>query len=161
MNLYDLEDQYITVLEMAMNNEDDFDYDAMLQGLEGAIADKIDSWCKVIKTLEANETALAAEIGRLSTRKQSLSRNAKQMKEAMKSVMLRLNMKKHKSPMFSVSVTKGREKLEIIDIDQIPSQFKTVPDPVANKRSILEAIKAGQEIAGTKIVQGEEGLMIR
>lgn len=161
MNLYELEEQYVTVLEMAMNSEEDFDYEAMLQGLEGAISDKIDSWCKVIKTLEANETALGAEISRLSARKQSISKNAKQMKEAMKAVMIRLDMKKHKSPMFSVSVTNGREKLEVTDISQIPDQFKTIPDPVADKRSILEAIKAGQEIAGTRLVRGEEGLMIR
>lgn len=161
LNLYELTEQYQTLLEMAMSGDESHDYESFLTGMEGAINDKLDAYCKVIKTLEANEETIAKEMSRLSIRKQSIANEIKRMKESMKVVMIQLNMKKHKSPLFTVSVSKGREKVEIFDVAKIPDEYKKIQDPIADKKSIMEAIKAGQEIQGAKIVVGEAGLMIR
>lgn len=71
MNLYELTEQYQTLLEMAYEGAEGVDYTEMLQGMEGVISDKLEGYCKVIKTLEVEAEAIKAETVRLSQRKTS------------------------------------------------------------------------------------------
>ncbi|EJW14841.1 siphovirus Gp157 family protein [Paenibacillus alvei] len=161
MRLYDLTEQYRDLLEMAQEGGEGVDYAAMLEGMEGAISDKLDGYCKVIRTLEAEAEAVANESTRLAQRKTSLENEAKRMKDAIKVNMMRIGMDKHKSPMFTVSVTKPRERVEVLNIKAVPLEFKTKPEPTVNKKAIMDAWKAGKKVRGVTIVQGELGLMIR
>ncbi|MCY7487939.1 siphovirus Gp157 family protein [Paenibacillus alvei] len=161
MRLYDLTEQYRDLLEMAQDGGEGVDYAAMLEGMEGAISDKLDGYCKVIRTLEAEAEAVANESTRLAQRKTRLENEAKRMKDAIKVNMMRIGMDKHKSPMFTVSVTKPRERVEVLNIKAVPLEFKTKPEPTVNKKAVMDALKAGKKIRGVTIVQGEQGLTIR
>lgn len=161
MRLYDLTEQYSDLLELAQEGGEGVDYAAMLEGMEGAIGDKLDGYCKVIRTLEAEAEAVANESTRLAQRKTSLENEAKRMKDAIKVNMMRIGMDKHKSPMFTVSVTKPRERVEVTNIDAVPSQYLKVAAPTVDKKAVTDALKAGEKIHGVTIVLGEQGLTIR
>ncbi len=160
MNLYELTEQYQTVLDMAREGGEDFDYAAMLDGMEGAIVDKLDGYCKVIKTIEAEAEAVGAESQRLAQRKTALENQAKRMKEAMKMGMIRLNMDKHKSPLFTVSITKPRQRVEVTNIDAVPSELLKVEKKV-DKTAAMELLKSGQTVHGVALVYGTSGLTIK
>ena len=161
MRLYDLTDQYNDLLELAQEGGDGVDYTEMLDGLEGAIGDKLDGYAKIIRTLEAEAEALKAEALRLSQRKTAIDNNITRMKEAMKTGMLRIGMDKHKSTFFSVSITKPRDRVEVTNVLAVPSEYVKQADPTVDKKAVMEAIKAGTHIPGVAIVQGEIGVMIR
>ena len=161
MRLYDLTEQYNDLLELAQEGGEGVDYAAMLDGLEGAIGDKLDGYCKIVRTLEAEAEALKAEALRLSQRKTSIENNVARMKDAMKWGMLRIGLDKHKSPLFSVSITKPRDRVEVTNVLAVPSDYVKQVDPTVDKKAVMDAIKAGANIPGVSIVQGESGLMIR
>lgn len=160
MNLYELTEQYQTVLEMAREGGEGFDYEAMLNGMEGAISDKLDGYCKVIKTLEAEAEAVKAESLRLSQRKTVLENQVTRMKEAMKTGMIRLDMDKHKSTLFTVSITKPRQRVEVTNIDAVPSELLKVKKEV-DKTAAMELLKSGQTVHGVSLVYGTSGLTIK
>ena len=161
MRLYDLTEQYNDLLELAQEGGEGVDYGAMLDGLEGAIGDKLDGYAKIIRTLEAEAEVLKAEGLRLSQRKTSIENNVSRMKEAMKFGMMRIGMNKHKSPLFSVSITKPRDRVEVTNVSAVPSEYVKQADPTVDKKAVMDAIKSGAHITGVTIVQGESGLMIR
>ena len=162
MNLYELTEQYESLLAMALEDTTGaFNFEEMILGMEGAITEKLDNCCKVLRDLEAQSEALNKEILRLTIRKNAINSNAKRLRESVKSVMIRLNLDKHKSPMFTVSVTKPRERVDIVDLDAIPYNFKVLPAPTVDKKAVFEAIKNGEKVEGVRIVEGERGLVIR
>lgn len=162
MNLYELTEQYENLLEAALDDTTGaFNFEEMISGMQGKISDKLDGCCKVLGSLKAQEEAIAREITRLSARKTNIANNAKRLRESVKLTMMRLDMVNHKSPLFTISVTKPRERIEITDLDSIPFEFKALPAPVVDKKAVFEAIKSGQTIKGVRIVEGEKGLMIR
>ncbi|GIO63541.1 siphovirus Gp157 family protein [Paenibacillus cineris] len=160
MNLYDLTEQYRDLLELAQEGGEDVDYTAMLQGMEGAISDKLDGYCKVIKTLEAEAEAIKNEAVRLSQRKTSLENQVTRLKEAMKTGMLSLGLDKHKSMLFTVSVTKPRQRVEVTNIDAVPSELIRVKKEV-DKTAVMDLLKSGEKLHGVELVYGESGLSIR
>lgn len=160
MNLYELTEQYQTILEMAREGAEDFDYGQMLEGMEGAISDKLDGYCKVIKTLEAEAEAVKTESLRLSQRKTVLENQVSRIKEAMKSGMIRLNLDKHKSTLFTVSVTKPQQRVEVTNLDAVPSELIRVKKEV-DKTAVKELLKTGEKVHGVELVYGESGLTIR
>lgn len=161
MRLYDMTEQYLDLLEMAQDGGEGVDYAAMLDGMEGAIGEKLEGYCKVIKTMEAEAEALKAEALRLSQRKTSLDNQVTRMKEAMKTGMMRVGMDKHKGILFSVSITKPRDRVEVTNIQAVPSEYIKQAEPSVDKKAVMDAIKAGATVHGVSIVQGESGLMIR
>ena len=161
MRLYDLTEQYRDLLELAQEGGEGVDYTAMLEGLEGAIEDKLDGYCKIIRTLEAEAQAIKEEAQRLSQRRTLIENNVTRIKESLKIGMIRLGMNKHKSPLFTVSITKPRDRVEVTNIHAVPTEFIKLADPTVDKKAVMDAIKGGAKIAGVSIVQGETGVTIR
>lgn len=160
MRLYDLSEQYSDLLDLAQNVGEGVDYEAMLQGMEGAIADKLDGYCKVIKTLEGEAEAVKAESERLAQRKTALENQVKRMKDAMKSNMLKLDLDKHKSTLFTVSITKPRQRVEVTNIDIVPKKLLRIKKEV-DKAAVKELIDAGKKVKGVELIYGESGLSIK
>lgn len=160
MRLYELTEQYETLLEMAQEGGEGVDYESMLQGMEGAISDKLDGYCKIIKTLEVEAAAVGAESLRLSQRKTGLENQVKRMKDAMKSGMIRLNMNKHQSTLFTVSVTSPRQRVDVLDTEIVPKKYLRIKKEV-DKAAAMELLKSGKKIRGLSLVQGESGLSIK
>lgn len=160
MRLYDLSEQYLDLLDLAQNGGEGVDYEAMLQGMEGAIADKLDGYCKVIKTLEGEAEAVKAESERLAQRKTVLENQVKRMKDAMKSNMLKLDLDKHKSTLFTVSITKPRQRVEVTNIDIVPKKLLRIKKEV-DKAAVKELIDAGKKVKGVELIYGESGLSIK
>lgn len=79
--LYELTGQMIDLMEMLEDPE--LDEKALLdtlEGLEGEYNDKVEGWCKVIKSLEAEQKALKEESKRLSNRAAAIENNLSRMK---------------------------------------------------------------------------------
>ncbi|WP_240927585.1 siphovirus Gp157 family protein [Paenibacillus thiaminolyticus] len=135
MRLYDLTEQYTVLLELAREGGEGVDYAEMLEGMEGVISEKLDGYCKIVRSLEAEAEALKAETLRLSQRRTSLENNIARIKEAMKGGMLRIGMDKHKSPLFSVAVSKPRDRVEVTNVLAVPSEYIKQAEPTVDKKS--------------------------
>lgn len=104
--------------------------------------------------------AVADRIGELQQRKARFERR----NEAMRSLLLRVlkaaGLPKAVLPEATVSIGKGRDKVEIIDEAKLPKwALRIVKSP--DKTAIKERLDAGKKVPGAAMVTGGETLTLR
>lgn len=84
--------------------------------------------------------------------------------EAMRSLMLNLmsvaDLQKIALPEATISLSKGREAVEITDIDALPQGFYAL-ERKADKTAIGTALKAGNDVPGAMLAEGNPVLTVR
>ncbi|MGJ6720778.1 siphovirus Gp157 family protein, partial [Listeria monocytogenes] len=103
MKLYELTQAYNQVLEMA----EDLDTETLqdtLDSIREPIKEKAENIIKMVKSMDAEADGLAKEAERLTKRKKALEAKAKNMKEYLESEMLKVDIRKIKSPLFTISI---------------------------------------------------------
>lgn len=134
-----------------------------LESIDAAIDVKVDGYIKVDRCLKADEDALTAEITRLTARKKSVANNRKSLRQALLTMMTQTNKKRIKTPLATVSLTAGRESLQLkpdFNINKLPDKYVNHPDPTPNKRELLQAVQNGEKFEGVEAVR-TPGLSIR
>ena len=162
--LYQLTDDYLTLLEMA--EDPDMDEQALMdtmEGIEGEIEIKAENYAKVIRTLEGDAAACDAESKRLRNKKQTIENNIKRMKSALQMAMEATGKRKFKTPLFSFNIQKNAPSVVMDEayIENIPDRFLIPQDPQIDKKAIKEALKAGEDLEGLAHLESTESLRIR
>lgn len=114
--------------------------------------------------VEREANSLAAAVANRIADLQSRKARAERRKEAMRGLMLRLlkaaDLQKAPLTEATISVTKGRDSVEITDEAAVPARFlKVVKTP--DKTAIGEALKAGKTVKGAALKTGEPTLSVR
>ena len=162
--LYQLTDDYLTLLEMA--EDPDMDEQAIMdtmEGIEGEIEIKAEGYAKVIRTLEGDAAACDAESKRLRNKKQTIENNIKRMKAALQMAMEATGKRKFKTPLFSFNIQKNPAAVVMDEqyIENIPERFLVRKDPEINRKAIKDAITAGEDLEGLAHLESTESLRIR
>ena len=162
--LYELTDDYLTLLEMA--EDPDIDEQALkdtMEGIEGALEIKAEGYAKIIRMLEGDAAACDAESKRLRTKKQTLENNMQRMKAALQYAMQATGKTKCKTELFSFGIQKNPAAVVIDEgyIENIPDRFLIPQDPQIDKKAIKEALKAGEDLEGIAHLEQTESLRIR
>lgn len=135
---------------------DEIDEQTFKDTLEAIGAEeKIDTYCNIIYQLAADNTALDAEIDRLSNKKQSNTKSIERMKQALDSFMKACKKAKEKTALYTISYRKSK-KVNIIDMSVIPAEFlkvKTETNP--DKTKIKAAIIDGTPVPGCEVVEND------
>lgn len=103
--------------------------------------------------------AIADRIGELKARQERFSRKQDAMRALMFRLMQASGQTKVQLPEGTLSVSKGRDKVEVTDESALPAEYvrvTTAPD----KTALMAALKAG-EVPGARLVPGEPGLTVR
>lgn len=164
MKLYEITSQYLQLLELA--EDPDMDPEILtdtMEAIQGDFEEKADGYAKVISNITAEAEAVKKEIDRLQARKKALEGSAKRIKENLQRAMIETDHKKFKTTLFSFSVQKNAPSV-VIDADDIwklPAEFIIIPDPVADKTALKEALKSGKEYPGIAHLEQSESLRIR
>lgn len=159
MKLYDLTSDYAQLLDMAEQLDQDTFKDT-LESIQESIEDKVENTAKLIKSIEADVTAIKAEEKRLKERRQALETKVDSIKGYLKEQLEKTGIDKVKRPTITVSIQNNPPKAEIVDEKTIPLTYK-IPQPAKlNKKAILEAMKNGEKVPGAVLVQ-ERGLRIK
>lgn len=96
----------------------------------------------------------------LRERRARFERQDEAMRAMLKRVLSLAGTEKLPLPEATVSITKPRENVEILDIDALPQGYFTIIRQ-ADKKAIGDALKAGEAIPGAALTVGEAGLTIR
>lgn len=109
---------------------------------------------------EAMATAIKQREHDLGERRGRYERRSEAMKALIRSLMVSAGQNTITLPEATVSLTKARETVSIIDIDALPQgTFTTVRQP--DKKAIKASIDAGEDVPGAALVVGEPGLTVR
>ena len=164
MTLYELNVQMQTILEMAEDDELDPQLIAdTLEGLEGEVEDKLDSYGIVMNELYMDIEKITVEIKRLTDAKKRISNNIDRMKEAVKASMDLMGKKKVQGNHFTWQIQKNGGKAPlIIDEDMpaisLPEEYQ-LWDVKPNKEVIRQDLEAGKELPYARL--GERGESLR
>ena len=158
-NLYDITGDLLTLMDM-LDEVDDQVLKDTLEAVQGEYEIKLESYCKVIKNLEADIDALKNEAKRLIDKRKLLENNIDRLKKAMFDSMKTTGTTKIKGQLFSVSIQKNGGKLPVIvDVDTayLPKELvKVVESPD------LEAIAKLIDSGNTQYAHyGERGESLR
>lgn len=123
-----------------------------LRIIERALAERQDA--------EMMAGAIHAREEELITRRGRFERKADAMKALIKSIMRAARLDKLTLTEASLSLTKARQTVGIEDLDQLPQGFVRLKRE-ADKKAIMEALAAGEEVPGAFLVTGDIGLMVR
>lgn len=108
----------------------------------------------------ADAEGLATYIGDLSERKARQVRSAEGVKSLMLSLMSVADIPKLALPEATISVTKPRTSVDVVDVDALPQgTFATIRQP--DKNAIKAMLEAGDDVPGAALKTSEPGLTVR
>jgi len=130
--------------------------------LEGSTAayDVLRRLVNIERDADSMAKAIASRVAELQARKARMEKR----KEAMRLLMLRVmkagNITKAPLPEATVSVSKGRDSVEITDESKLPRwAYETVRKPL--KKEIMERLAANKNVPGAALKTGEDTLLVR
>lgn len=156
--LYDLTDRYKNLLDLLSNKEVDKNvlYNS-LDLVQEDIGVKVENTAKVLKSIELEAKALKEEEERIKKRRQALERNYKNLKEYVQESLLKANLSKIKTKLFTVYFRKTK-KIVLYE-EQIDLKYKKIVEQT-DIASIRIDLEEGKEVKGAKFVENES-LIIR
>lgn len=158
MSLYDLTADWQQVYDM--ENLDAETWVDTLESIEGEIKDKAVNIGYVVKNLEADEVALAAEIKRLQDKKKAVVNKKQGLKDYLQNSMYAVGIRKIPSVPFNIRIQKNAQSLKIENEEQfMKNEFYDnyfIPQPPKlDKKQMLEDLKNGAVIEGVELQQTE------
>ena len=163
-NLYELTGAALTLRSLLL--EGDLDPEAIKDAIENnneEITLKLENCAKVIKDIESDIAGLKAEEERLANRRKTYENSVKNLKRAMQDALLATGERKLKGQLFSFNVQTNPPSVVIDEqyIENIPEAYITKPEPVVNKKKLLEDLKAGVDLDGIAHLETTESIRIR
>lgn len=137
----------------------DLDEETIADTLEGESSEleaKITDYGFVIRNRESFATAIKDEIERLQARLKAEEARVQKIEEWLLYNMQKCGITTVESPSFTVKVKTNPQSVDVLDERQIPAAYMRtpavkIPEPAPDKKLILDALKAGLEVAGCTI----------
>ena len=163
MTLYELRAEYMELLELLEDPDTDPQVIAdTMEGIQGELDIKCDSYVVVIKNLESQVEMIDAELIRLEKNKSALTNNIKRMKAAVLDTIQMTGSRKMVTDHFKLSIVKngGKQPMEVDEIEKIPQDYLTMK-PVANMEKIRQELEGGSQLDFARLKERGEHLGIR
>lgn len=153
-NMYLLTKAYEEVQALAEAGEDVTD---TLLSIEGDIEAKAENTNKVIKMFTYNNAAIDEEIKRLTEIKKHNENAVERLKSGIENMMIALNKREIKTPLFSAKWVKNPPAVVITDENAVDARYLTViPQSFkVNKNAIKDDLKNGIELPYARLEQKE------
>ena len=159
MKLYELTRALADLSSMDLNDEA---VQNSLDEIQGEFTDKAIAIIKLTENMTADTTAIDAEIDRLKARKQVIENRKKSLREYLLHNMEACNITKIECPLFTASLRKGVESVEIEDQSKLPDEFVTVEVVTKPDKNLIKAkLKAGEDVPGATLKRGATTLTIK
>lgn len=163
-SLYNLTHDYQTVLDMIYDEaHDEQAVIDTLDSIEGAIEDKAEGYCKIIKQLEADAQAIKEEEMRLRERRIVYENRKERLKQNLFDTMKATGIPKIKTTLFNVGIQKnGGKRRLVLDIEagMLPAYYREVEYKVNNDR-LRESLGDAEKNEWCHLEEQTESLRIR
>ena len=172
ITLYDMTDAYQRVRVLAeTEGEGVADWATSLADIAEAMETKVGNMGALVREWKAESEVYASEVRRLSARQQAIDARIKRLEWMMQTAMQEIGIDKVGNGTLTVRLQNSPPSVEVLDESIIPSTFKRakldmplseLPEGLeymaevsVNRRAVLDALKAGAEVQGTRVVQSQ------
>lgn len=158
MNLYEMTVAAKQLYDLLTSGE--IDEQTFADTLEAmGTEEKLESYCKVIRQLEADADMLKAEKDRIEKKQKVVNNAIDRMKKAVMEYMKASGSTKSTAGTFTVSLSKSTAT-KIIDESLIPKKYFVKQEPKLDKKTILQLLRSGAKVKGCEL-QTNEGVQIK
>lgn len=129
-----------------------------LAALDGDIREKAVQVAAFTQNMEATATAVREAAKAMLARADRIEKRADSIRQYLLFQMQAAEISKIESPWFTLSVRKNPPAVVIDDDRALPPEFIVQPPPPAprpDREAIKRALRAGDEVPGARLVQGE------
>lgn len=160
LKLYEIKQEYEVLTRYLDDNELDREmFKEAFKTIEGDLSEKSENYVKFIKNLEGDVEAHKIEEKRLNEKRKAMENKIARLKTSLYEVYKEMEIDHLKAGTFSLRIQNNAPSVEILDENLIPEAYKSFEVKV-DKKGILDALKAGETIAGAELKQ-TESLRIR
>ena len=114
-----------------------------------------------IAQLNAHCEAIVQQVSALKTRGERFEGQADRLRAAIHAAMGHANLRKLELPQATLSIRAVPPKVEITSEADIPAKFWIAQDPKLDKKAVLAALKAKEDVPGAALSNGGETLSCR
>lgn len=162
--LYKIADQYREVAALADGDDENLAVALRdtLQAIEGEFDQKAQAVVQIALNLDADVSAIDAEIERLKARKTALNNRSSSLREYLRTNMEATGISKISCPLFSITLAAGRESVVVDDEAALPDDLMRVKTEISpDKTAIAAKLKAGEEVPGARLERGQSSIRIK
>jgi hypothetical protein len=156
LHLYDLADEAVALDDLLAMDDGEWtdEADALATELAGKLATKADAFGGYVRTLEAQDEAIAAEIARLTARRRAIVNRTAKLKQYGLLALQRMERPKVAGDLFTLAVQLNPPSVTLtVGVDALPAQYvRTIPEQrEPDKAAIRDALKRGETIDGAML----------
>ena len=162
MNLYQISTEYQT----AFHDMQEMDLDAetisdSLAAIKGEFEDKAINCVKWEKGIEGKIATIDTEIKRLQAMKKTVTHQRDSFREYIRGSMEATGIDKIECDLFTITLRKASQVVEIVDDKIIPAEYKSEVVTVKIDKNVLKRALKDSDIPGAKLIDGKRGLLIK
>ncbi|MGK6930225.1 siphovirus Gp157 family protein [Escherichia coli] len=155
--LYEIANEYAKLMDSDLEPEMIAD---TIEGMEGEFTDKIEQLLAIIKNESGYAERLKEEAKSLNERAAVIQNKIESIKSYIASSLEMVG--KDSSRVFTVTIRKPSETVEIIDSSALPPEYVEFETTIkADKLAIKHQLKAGINIPGAQLKVGKPSLLIK
>lgn len=139
------------------------DEDMVLTAVEGetSLIETITQAVARLAELDGHTEALNIQIKALTERKSRFEAQHDRIKAAIAVAMQQAELRKLELPAATLTIKAVPPKADITDEALIPSKFWKPQDPKLDRKAVLDALKAKEDVPGARLTNGGETLSLR
>lgn len=111
--------------------------------------------------LDAMTAGIKTTMDALADRKARLEKQREMIREGLSVAMEVASLKKLETPLATISLRAVPPKVEILDESAIPASYWKPQDPKLDRKAVLDALKAREEVPGATLSNGGSTISIR
>ena len=152
MTLFEIKEQYLSLMEMDL---DEVTFADCLEGLQGDLEDKADNIAYIVKTLKAEADAIKGEAKTLQERAKAKLNKADRLTQYLFESMKQLNKPKIETTRNCLSIKKNPVSVVTLEDFCNDEYMKEVVEVKIDKAKLKEDLKAGIKVDGARLEQKE------
>jgi hypothetical protein len=128
-----------------------------LESLSGDLEVKATATAMVVRNMLSLADQIRQAEEAMAHRRRALEARAKRVNAYLLENMQLAGIQRIESPHFAMSIKANPPSVEVFDAAQIPAAFMRAPEPpppVVDKIAIKDALQAGRDIPGARLVRG-------
>lgn len=139
------------------------DDELSLTAVEGetSLIEMISAGVDRINEAEAHSQALDYQINALKLRQSRFDKQSERIKAAIHVAMGQAELRRLELPQATLSLRAVQPKVEITDESAIPSKFWKAGEPKLDRKAVLDALKAKEDVPGAVLSNGGETIAIK
>ena len=126
--LWDIGHEYVQLVDYLTERGGEMDEDSIVawDEIRGAVVEKLENCCLMVRTLEAHGLVVKGEADRLRDRAKAVTGRKEKLKDYIQHQMERMEIEKSEGVALSVRIQKNQPKCEVYDLDLVPAEYCNV-----------------------------------